>query len=57
MNVKTDKNISIIGVPMDLGADRRGVDMGPGAIRYAGIVKRLESIGYNVHDRGDLVVR
>ncbi|GED16227.1 arginase [Aneurinibacillus migulanus] len=57
MNVKTNENISIIGVPMDLGADRRGVDMGPSAIRYAGIVERLESIGYKVHDRGDLIVR
>ncbi|WP_027416730.1 arginase [Aneurinibacillus terranovensis] len=52
-----NSNISIIGVPMDLGADRRGVDMGPSAIRYAGVVQRLEDIGYTVHDRGDLVVR
>lgn len=57
MNVKVNENISIIGVPMDLGADRRGVDMGPSAIRYAGIVERLERIGYNVHDQGDIVVR
>ena len=39
------KNISIIGVPMDLGQMRRGVDMGPSAIRYAGIVERLEEPG------------
>ncbi|MEW9670206.1 arginase [Ammoniphilus sp. 3BR4] len=51
-----NKNISIIGVPMDLGADRRGVDMGPSAIRYAGVKKRLESIGYNIVDTGDLRV-
>ena len=34
------KDISIIGVPMDLGQTRRGVDMGPSAIRYAGVVER-----------------
>ncbi|RXT05323.1 arginase [Ammoniphilus sp. CFH 90114] len=51
-----NKNISIIGVPMDLGADRRGVDMGPSAIRYAGVKKRLESMGYHVEDVGDLRV-
>jgi len=50
------KNISVIGVPMDLGADRRGVDMGPSAIRYAGIKKRLESMGYHIEDTGDLRV-
>lgn len=51
-----NKNISIIGVPMDLGADRRGVDMGASAIRYAGVKRRLESIGYHIEDRGDLLV-
>lgn len=48
--------ISIIGVPMDLGADRRGVDMGPSAIRYAGVKKRLNQIGYEIKDLGDLDV-
>ncbi|SDH75799.1 arginase [Aneurinibacillus thermoaerophilus] len=57
MNPTMNSNISIIGVPMDLGADRRGVDMGPSAIRYAGVVERLEKIGYTVHDEGDIVVR
>ncbi len=51
-----NKNISIIGVPMDLGADRRGVDMGSSAIRYAGVKRRLESIGYDIIDTGDLRV-
>lgn len=51
-----NKNISIIGVPMDLGADRRGVDMGPSAIRYAGIVSRLEGMGYSIKDIGDIAV-
>ncbi|TMW70167.1 arginase [Alteribacter natronophilus] len=51
-----NKRISIIGVPMDLGQRRRGVDMGPSAIRYAGVVERLEKIGYEVHDRGDIEI-
>jgi arginase len=48
------KDISIIGVPMDLGQMRRGVDMGPSAIRYAGIEKRLEDLAYTIHDLGDI---
>lgn len=42
--------ISLIGVPMDLGADRRGVDMGPSAIRYANLTEKLEAIGHEVHN-------
>ena len=38
------KVVRIIGVPIDLGADRRGVDMGPSAIRYAGLQARLERL-------------
>jgi len=49
-------NISIIGVPMDLGQSRRGVDMGPSAIRYAGVVERLEELDYRVRDLGDIVI-
>ncbi|MFX3672881.1 MAG: arginase [Paenisporosarcina sp.] len=48
--------ISIIGVPMDLGQARRGVDMGPSAIRYAGLVERLEEIGHLVTDKGDIQI-
>src|SRR2546429_9604043 len=48
--------ISIVGVPMDLGADRRGVDMGPSALRYAGLNEKLQSLGYEVQDLGDLDV-
>ena len=51
-----DKNISIIGVPMDLGQLRRGVDMGPSAIRYAGVVERLEMLDYDIEDLGDIGV-
>ena len=50
------RNISIIGVPMDLGQMRRGVDMGPSAIRYAGIVERLENLGYDIKDLGDIEI-
>src|SRR3954470_10115601 len=48
--------ISIIGVPMDLGADRRGVDMGPSALRYADLNRKLQGLGYEVQDFGDLDV-
>jgi arginase len=48
--------IDIIGVPIDLGADRRGVDMGPSAIRYAGLQKKLEELGYTVKDEGNIEV-
>lgn len=51
-----NKKISIIGVPMDLGQTRRGVDMGPSVIRYAGIVEKLKSIGFEVEDRGDIEI-
>ena len=48
--------IDIIGVPIDLGADRRGVDMGPSAIRYSHLQKKLEELGYAVHDQGNVEV-
>ena len=48
--------IDIIGVPIDLGADRRGVDMGPSAIRYAHLQPKLESLGYRVEDKGNIEV-
>ncbi|PRO65903.1 arginase [Alkalicoccus urumqiensis] len=50
------KKIALIGVPMDLGQMRRGVDMGPSVIRYAGVVERLEALGYEVEDRGDITI-
>ncbi len=46
--------IDLIGVPIDLGADRRGVDMGPSAIRYAQLQFQLEKLGYSVEDTGNL---
>jgi len=51
-----EKDITIVGVPLDLGAGRRGVDMGPSAMRYANIKERLEREGYNVVDLGNLNV-
>jgi arginase len=49
--------INIIGVPLDLGAGRRGVDMGPSALRVADLNKRLATLGYTVEDGGDIPVR
>ncbi|MFQ5409652.1 MAG: arginase [Anaerolineales bacterium] len=46
--------IDLIGVPMDFGAGRRGVDMGPSAIRIAGLRERLETLGHEVNDLGNL---
>src|SRR5579885_2891560 len=48
--------IRVIGVPMDLGADRRGVDIGASAIRYAGLNDQLRRLGYVVNDIGNIVV-
>lgn len=56
MKPEMNKNISIIGVPLDLGASRRGASLGADAIRYAGIVERLERIGYDVKDEGNIPV-
>lgn len=46
--------MEMIGIPLDLGANRRGVDMGPSAIRIAGIAERLHHIGHKVMDEGDI---
>lgn len=49
-------HIDIIGVPIDLGAGRRGVDMGPSAIRYAHLGRELKNMGHNFSDLGNLAV-
>ena len=54
-NVET-KHIRIIGVPLDLGQSRRGVDMGPSAMRVAGLQTKLEALGYEVEDGGNIPV-
>ena len=48
------KKIRVIGVPLDLGQSRRGVDMGPSAVRVAGLEARLEEIGHSVEDAGNI---
>ncbi len=48
--------MSVIGVPMDFGQNRRGVDMGPSAMRYAGAIQRLEALGHEVKDEGDISI-
>jgi arginase len=50
------KKIRVIGVPLDLGQSRRGVDMGPSAVRVAGLEARLEQIGHQVEDAGNIAV-
>ena len=51
------KTVNLIGFPMDLGADRRGVDMGPSAVRIANLQGKLESLGYKVIDSGDINIQ
>jgi arginase len=48
--------VRIFGIPMDLGQQRRGVDMGPSALRYAGLRERLKHLGYEAHDIGNVTV-
>src|ERR1700743_2856454 len=50
------KKIRILGVPLDLGQSRRGVDMGPSAVRVAGLEARLEELGHIVEDGGNIPV-
>src|SRR5471030_120324 len=48
--------VRVLGVPMDLGQQRRGVDMGPSAVRYAGLQDRLTELGFIVRDSGNIDV-
>src|SRR6478735_8973823 len=50
------KKLRVIGVPLDLGQSRRGVDMGPSAVRVAGLEARLEELGHVVEDAGNITV-
>jgi arginase len=50
------RSVAVIGAPLDLGAGRRGVDMGPSAVRVAGLGKRLNALGYDVVDLGNVPV-
>ena len=49
--------VHVLGVPMDLGSGRRGVDMGPSAIRIAGVEDRLRELGHTVVDEGDITIK
>lgn len=51
-----ESRVRMIGVPLDLGQEQRGVDLGPGALRYAGLSARLGGLGYLVEDVGNLEV-
>src|SRR5947208_422642 len=48
------RRVAVIGASLDLGAGRRGVDMGPSAIRYAGLASRLDELGYDYADLGNV---
>ena len=54
MNI-TQKEVRVVGIQMDLGASRRGVNMGPLAIRYAGLTEKLTDLGFYTLDKGDIV--
>jgi len=56
IQVDQPRQILVLGVPLDLGASRRGVDMGPSALRVAGLEARLESLGHRVTDGGNIEV-
>ncbi len=51
------QKVRIIGVPMDLGQSRRGVDMGPSALRVAGLQARIKQLGHQVEDLGNISVK
>lgn len=50
------RDLGVLGVPLDLGASRRGVDMGPSAVRVAGLDTRLAALGHSVTDSGNIPV-
>jgi arginase len=56
MQALPPRRIRVIGVPLDMGASRRGVDMGPSAMRVAGLEARLEALGHHVIDGGNIRV-
>ncbi len=56
MHPNIQRQVRILGVPMDLGQQRRGVDMGPSAVRYADLFQRLTRLGCQVEDAGNILV-
>lgn len=57
MTMNNVKNLTLLGVPLDLGAENLGVSMGADTLRYQGIVKNLESAGFHVTDQGNIPVK
>lgn len=55
MNLNDNRKLDLVGVQIDFGASRKGVAMGPLAIRYADIKEKLEELGYDVRDKGDII--
>lgn len=55
--MRKSNTVRVLGFPIDLGADRRGVDMGPSALRIADVDLKLEALGYKVIDEGDIPIR
>ena len=55
-NNSIPNTLSLLGVPIEVGASQKGALMGPAALRTAGLVSLLESLGYAVEDRGDLAL-
>lgn len=56
LHLAARRHVSMLGFPMDLGAGRRGVDMGPSAVRYAGLARMVRSLGHEFEDLGDISV-
>src|SRR5437763_11093639 len=54
VSMQPQRKVAVIGAPLDLGSGRRGVDMGPSAIRYAGLAARIADLGYEYVDRGNV---
>src|SRR5947207_15863119 len=50
------KSVGVLGVPLHFGQSMSGVDLGPGAMRVAGLTQRVVMLGYEVNDRGDLSI-
>ena len=55
MNLNSNTRIDLVGVQIDFGASKKGVAMGPLALRYANIKEKLEDLGYDVRDKGDII--
>jgi arginase len=55
--IKTTTPATLIGVPLDLGAENLGVDIGPDAFRYQKIVKKLQNVGFDIQDHGNILCK